>query len=75
MFKSAIKDILQNVDFDSLEDSKAKEEFDLLLADCKKFIKNGNQELLKKAFLITLDANKDRLRLLSRCSLRKTFLY
>ena len=63
MFKSAIKDILQNVDFDSLEDSKAKEEFDLLLADCKKFIKNGNQELLKKAFLITLDANKDRLRL------------
>lgn len=63
MFKSATKDILLETDLDNLENSKAKEEFDLLLADCKKFIKNGNEELLKKAFIITLDANKDRLRL------------
>lgn len=63
MFKSAIRDIIPDTDLDNLGNSKAKEEFDLLLADCQKFIKNGNEELLKKAFLITLDANKDRLRL------------
>jgi GTP diphosphokinase / guanosine-3',5'-bis(diphosphate) 3'-diphosphatase len=63
MFKSAIRDIIPDTDLDNLGNNKAKEEFDLLLADCKKFIKNGNEELLKKAFLITLDANKDRLRL------------
>lgn len=63
MFKSAIRDIIPDTDLDNLGNSKAKEEFDLLLADCQKFIKNGNVELLKKAFLITLDANKDRLRL------------
>jgi len=63
MFKSAIKDILLETDLDNLENSKAKEEFDLLLADCNKFIINADEELLRKAFLITLDANKDRLRL------------
>ncbi len=63
MFKSAIRDIIPDTDLDNLENSKAKEEFDLLLADCQKFIKNGNEELLRKAFLIALDANKDRLRL------------
>lgn len=63
MFKSAIRDILLETDLDNLENSEAKKEFELLLSDCKIHIKKLNEELLKKAFLVTLDANKDRLRL------------
>lgn len=63
MFKTAIQDILLQTDITKIEDQNAKQEFELLLADCKKNLKNGDDNLLRKAFLITLDANKDRLRL------------
>lgn len=63
MFKTAIKDILLEADIDSLKNIGAKEEFDLLLSDCNKHLKTCNEELLKKAFLVMLDANKNRIRL------------
>lgn len=63
MSKTAVKEILLETDLNNLDNKDAIAEFELLLSDCKKNLKNGNEELLKKAFVVCLDANKERLRL------------
>jgi len=48
---------------EEFKNSDAYHEFELLVNDCNSHLKNTDIEKLEKAFLICLDANKDRLRL------------
>lgn len=50
-------------DFEQLKNTHAYEEFNLLIDDCETNLKKTDKEKIQKAFLICLDANKDRLRL------------
>lgn len=63
MSKIAIKEIFVDTDISNLENKEAKLEFENLLSDCKVHLKSCDEDLLRKAFLVCLDANKERLRL------------